>query len=189
MIPTEDNYVDWTLDGIREYFRRLDYRVRTYSIGQVKERECPVDRILAVGNKIVGLQHKRPASEKHPWRYKTTAHQHADIAKARWIFYCLPDFADFRLQEVALYHCRFAPAEGVANINATEQYYRWGAFATGLIECWIGLEMRNSETVERVIGDMLDNPQDTYLVLNRLAEEVYLLRPGEAQTALEREPA
>jgi hypothetical protein len=189
MIPTEDNYVDWTLDGIREYFRRLDYRVRTYSIGQVKERQCPVDRVLAVGNKIVGLQHKRPASEKHPWRYETTTHQHADIAKSRWIFYCLPDFADYKFQEVALHHCRFVPAEGASSINASEQYYRWGAFASGLIECWIGLEMNDDATVQRVIADMIENPRDTYLVLNNLAEEIYLVRSGDAQNALERAPA
>ena len=48
MIATEDNYIDWALWGMREYFRRLDYRVRTYSIGQVLERQCPADRILSI---------------------------------------------------------------------------------------------------------------------------------------------
>lgn len=187
MIPTEDNYVDWTLDGMKDYFRRLNYRVRTYSIGQVKERQCPVDRILAVGNKIVGLQYKRPTSESAPWHYETTSHQHRDIAQSRWIYYCLPDFADSSFQEVALHHCKFASAEGSPNINSIEHYYRWGSFAAGIIECWIGLEMRDGRIVERVIVDMFDNPRDVYLALNKMAEEVYLIRPD--PLAMEREPA
>lgn len=189
MIPTEDNYIDWTLDGIKEYFRRLNYRVRTYSIGQVKERHCPVDRILAVGNKIVGLQYKRPISESHPWQYETTSHQHADIAQSRWIFYCLPDFADHSYQEVALYHCKFALAEGTVSIKSIKDYYRWGPFAAGLVDCWIGLEMRDARMVERVMADMIDNPRDVYLVLNKLAEEAYLIRPGSTPIAMEHEPA
>ena len=86
MIPTEDNYTDWILLGIKEYFRQINYRVLTHSIGQVKERQCPIDRILAVGNKIIGLQFKRPASEGQPWSWKLTSHQHKIISQSRWIF-------------------------------------------------------------------------------------------------------
>lgn len=187
MIPTEDNYIDWTLDEIKEYFRRLNYRVRTYSIGQVKEHQCPVDRVVAVGNKIIGLQYKRPTNESPPWRYETTPHQHRDIAQSRWIFYCLPDFADFDLQEVALHHCKFASAEGYQDINSIRRYYRWGSFASGIIECPIGLEMRDSQMVGQVMATMFDSPRDVYLILNKIAEEIYLIRPE--AIALESEPA
>lgn len=187
MIPTEDNYIDWTLDGIKEYFRRLDYRVLSYSIGQVKEHRCPVDRIIAVGNKIIGLQYKRPATDSAPWQYETSPQQHRDIAQSNWIFYCLPDFTDPKFQEVAIHHCKFAGAEGSADINNIGPYYRWGAFATGIIECPIGLEMRDRQMIEKVVATMYNNPRDVYLILNKLAEEVYLVRPG--GFGLENEPA
>ena len=55
MIPTEDNYIDWILLGINDYFIRINYNILTFSIGQVKEHKCPIDRILAIRNKIIGL--------------------------------------------------------------------------------------------------------------------------------------
>jgi hypothetical protein len=193
MIPTEDNYTEWILFGIKEYFRRIDYRVRTYSIGQVKERQCPVDRILAVGNKIVGLQFKRPATPKPPWRYDLTPHQHARISESRWIFYCLPDFADLRFQEVSLYHCRFQPghAEGSERYPSKEQsrYYRWGAFADALLSCWEGLEIGDERQIEQLIRDMFNYPEDTYLSLNKRAEEAYIVRDIPSPVEMDYEPA
>jgi len=82
MIPTEDNYIDWILDGVRDYYRKIGYRFRTYSIGQVKERQCPIDRILAVENKVVGIQFKRPLTNKFPWKYDIKSHQHQKISEA-----------------------------------------------------------------------------------------------------------
>lgn len=192
MIPTEDNYIDWILFGMKDYFRRIDYKVRTYSIGQIKERQCPVDRILAVGNKIVGLQFKRPVSEERPWRYQLTPHQHSMIVQSRWIFYCLPDFTDLHFQEVALFHCRFLPAYDTPSKTLQveqSQYYRWGAFADGLIGCWVGMEIDERSSIERLITDMADNPRDTYLTLNKQFEEAYLIRNIAPPMEMEREPA
>lgn len=190
MIPTEDNYVDWILNGIREYFRRIDYRVRTYSIGQIKERHCPVDRILAVGNKIIGLQFKRPMSKQRPWRYKPVKHQHEMVSHAHWIFYCLPDFIDFHLQEVALYHCKFVAGDDYkfdSGINGP--YYRWGAFAEALIGCWEGFEVSEGTSIESLITDIISNPHDTYLTMNKSFEEIYIIRNISSPITMEHEPA
>lgn len=163
MIPTEDNYIDWVLNGIREYFRRINFRVLTYSIGQIKERQCPVDRVLKVGNKIVGLQFKRPETADAPFKYKTTIHQHQDISKARWIFYCLPDFVDSNLQEVALYHCKFTPAENSSTINDIVRYYRWGPFSSAILECREGLKIAENDNFGRIITYMSDNPRKAFI--------------------------
>ena len=188
-IPTEDNYIEWILFSIKEYFRRLDYRVLTYSIGQVKERLCPVDRVLAIGNKIVGLQFKRPLTEAPHPRFKVTPHQHEMIEQARWIFYCLPDFTDLRFQEVALYHCRFVPADEIGSDGSIERYFRWGRVAQGLLECWVGLEI-NEMRVEDLFQRITENPMDIYISLNRKAEEVYFLsRIMRPPLELETEPA
>lgn len=178
MIPTEDNYVHWVLSGIKEYFRRIDYRVLDFSIGQIKERDCPVDRMLAVGNKIIGLQFKRPLSEKAPWHFKLTPHQHRMITQAQWIFYCVPDFADLKLQEVALHHCKFVPGidPNRKAITNEDRYYRWGSFAGKIIECTVGLRMDSQDRIEQVFSDMVDNPRDTYLLLNKMHEELYIIR-------------
>ena len=107
MIPTEDNYVDWVMDGIRQYFKDRGYSVLTYSVGQVKEKDFPVDRVFAVGNKFVGLQFKRPSSEGPPWKHEILPHQHIGILESRWVYYCLPCFSDLSMQKIALYHSRF----------------------------------------------------------------------------------
>ncbi len=188
MIPTEDNYVDWVLAGMRDYFRSINYRVRTYSIGQVKERQCPIDRVVAVGNKIVGLQFKRPLSDHQPWKYQLTQHQHADLKTARWAFYCLPDFADIRYQEVALYHCRFAPADDSMNSHGSAgRYFRWGAFADALISCKEGLLLKEGRTVESVLTHMTENPRAAFLSLNREAEEAYIVSPHQQISNYENE--
>ena len=191
MIPTEDNYIDWILFGIKEYFRRINYRVLTYSIGQVKERQCPIDRILAVGNKIIGLQFKRPASEERPWRWKRTPHQHEMISCSRWIFYCLPDFVDLSYQEVALYHCRFVSGSHANEkyINGDQRYYRWGALANSLIGCQEGLQIDENIKIEQLINDMVENPHGTYLLMNRLFEEIYIIRDIQQPNGMENEPA
>jgi hypothetical protein len=188
MIPTEDNYTDWVLAGIKDYFRSINYRVRTYSIGQVKERQCPVDRIIAIGNKMVGLQFKRPLGDHLPFKYRTTEHQHVDIKTARWAFYCLPDFVDIRYQEVALYHCRFAPAENSSNVNLSAiRYYRWGAFAEALLSCKEGVLLKDDRTIESVFIQMTDNPRAAFLALNKEAEEAYIVSPHQYESNYENE--
>ena len=191
MIPTEDNYIDWILAGIRDYFGKLGYRVKTYSIGQVKERQCPIDRILAVGNKMVGLQFKRPyISKQGQLRYHKTQHQNNLISKARWIFYCLPDFTDWKYQEVALFHCKFVPElpENGKN-NEPKRYYRWGSFAKALLECHEGVEIKDDNIVEKIIEDMHRDPKDVYLSLNKKSEELYLIRRDLEAEIMDYEPA
>jgi len=191
VIPTEDNYIDWTLLGMRGYFEALGYRVWTFSIGQVKEKKCPVDRILAAGNKMIGFQFKRPALQGPAWRWKVNPDQHRMIVHSDWVWYCLPDFVDPCLQNVALYHCQFRSG-GVAHRGYLERgrYYRWGWVATSLIACRVGVEMDKEIGVDALFAEIAENPQDAYLSLNRLAREAYLIageRPSEP--GLEREPA
>jgi hypothetical protein len=189
MIPTEDNYIDWILSGIKDYFRKIGYRVRTYSIGQVKEHQCPIDRILAVENKIVGIQFKRPLGNKPPWKYNIEHNQYQNISKARWIFYCLPDFTELNLQEVALFHCKFQPGREFLKSNVQQQrYYRWGAFASALIRCQEGLII-DKEHIDKLITDMYENPKDVYLSLNKKAEEVYIVRDVPPDVEMDYEPA
>lgn len=176
MIPTEDNYVDWVMDGIRQYFKDRGYSVLTYSVGQVKEKDFPVDRVFAVGNKFVGLQFKRPSSEGPPWKHEILPHQHIGILESRWVYYCLPCFSDLSMQKIALYHSRFvrgleAPIENLER----PRYINWGALAEGIIGCWHGLELSESITFPDLIRDILANPRDSYLSLNRQAREAYLI--------------
>lgn len=176
MIPTEDNYIDWVVKGIERYFEDIGYIVATYSVGQVKEKEFPTDRVFMVGNKLVGLQFKRPLTETSPWKHEILPHQHSNIRESKWVYYCLPCFADLSMQKVALYHSRFvrgseAPVENLEHAR----YVNWGALAEGIIGCWYGLELSGSITFPNLIRDILANPRDLYLSLNRQAQEAYLI--------------
>lgn len=177
MIPTEDNYVDWVIDGIRRYFEDRGYVVLTYSVGQVKEKDFPADRVFAVGNKLVGLQFKRPSSEASPWKHEILPHQHSDILESRWVYYCLPCFTDPTMQKIALYHSRFvrgseAPIE---NLEKT-RYVNGGALAEGIIGCWHGIEIPETITFSGLIRAIVSDPGGSYLSLNRQAEGAYLIR-------------
>ncbi len=190
MIPTEDNYIDWLLCGIREYFRRLGFTVKTISIGQVKEKQCPVDRVLAIGNKIVGLQCKRPTTSKSPFKYDLRHDQHKLISKSGWIFYCLPDFTDWRFQDVALFHVKFVRASELEadnnKITSVNKYYRWGSFVNAIISCNEGVEVKD---VDEIIDEILQYPENIYLSLNHKFEELYIIREIPYESYLEEAPA
>ena len=100
------------------------------------------------------------------------------ISQSRWIFYCLPDFVDIQLQKVALYHCKFMHGNEKDKkfITASALYFRWGSFAESLIECKEGLIIGDDLTFERLISNMVENPLDTYLSLNRKSEEAFIIR-------------
>ena len=176
MIPTEDNYVDWILAGIHEYFARIGFAVRTFSVGQVKEKDFPVDRLLALGSKLIGLQFKRPLRESPPWEYDTRPHQHQDILGSNWVYYCLPDFTDMALDRVALFHCKFVrgreiPIEGLRSAR----YYRWGAIAQGLQRCGHGVQLKSSESWDDLIEDIVSNPRDAYLLISEVARGAFIV--------------
>lgn len=175
MIPTEDNYVEWTLRGMAEYFGRRGYSIRTYSIGQPKEFHFPIDRLIVVGNKIIGLQFKRPLREKKPLTFRTKARQHSGLAKSHWSFYCLPDFTDWNLQNVALYHVRFARPGKTRAINEIRFSYRWGTFVGRIIACTKGLILKDESELASVMSEIDKDPQDAYIVLNKRKKEVVLL--------------
>lgn len=177
-VPTEDNYVCWTLFGIRDYFRQRGYRVQTYSVGQVRERMLPADQIVEVGNKIVGLQFKRPMMQHKSFRWPPTPHQHEAILNSPWIYYCLPDFADYDMQDVALFHCRFVPAEALkADGTVRGRYFRWGTFADAILDCRNGLLIRDWETALSVIDKMIGQPTVAILALDVKNREARVVSP------------
>lgn len=173
---TEDNYVDWVLRGIDRYYEARGFSVFTYSVGQRHEKDLPFDRFLYVHNKIVGLQFKAPANGSSPWRYDFNPAQHQKLKKTKWIHYCLPVFADPQLQNVALNHVHFAPPNSV-NIETGEakRFLGWGAFATGIEECPIGLRLPSTRTIDDVVKQMRDEPANAYVVLNRLYRQAHLV--------------
>lgn len=168
MIPTEDNYVDWVLRGIHDYYARLGYSIFSYSIGQRREADLPFDRILRVGNKIVGFQFKRPRAENPPWRYVFTPHQHQLLFRYRWILYCLPRFTDWRLQNVALYHAAFAPSHGVITTTGSISgfSYRWGSLADELRLCTQGTIVDEPFDIEEFIRPLQERTADAILSIN-----------------------
>lgn len=172
VVPTEDNYVDWVLIGIRKYFReRLpDLEVQTLSVGQVLESHFPADRIVKVGNKIIALQFKRPQVTPEGVQWELTPHQHQKISGRGWVYYCLPEFIDANLQNVALHHCRFVRGDSFVGeemwIRQNPRLPTWGVVGEGLIITTHGVRVGEKD-IQKILIDIRKNPEDSYVALDK----------------------
>ena len=73
--------------------------------------------------------------------------------------------------------------------SGRQEYLRWGALSQGLIGCWEGLEINENLSIDKLIYDLVENPKDTYLTLNKRFEELYIIRDISLDYQLESEPA
>jgi hypothetical protein len=166
---TEDNYIDWTLRGIDRYYREHGYEVSTYSIGQVREHVIPFDRIVHVGDKLVGLQFKAPANDRPPWKYEFDNEQHQKLLDNSWIYYSLPKFTDARLQNSALDHIDFAGARSIDLVRKRpDQSIDWKEFQRRFRSCSIGIRLDSQRSVHDLITRMKTAPVSAYILLDHL---------------------
>jgi len=160
----EATYTHWAVRSIEEYFEDIGYEVYCLYNTQINENEVPYDVNINIGNfKRFGLQFKRPNPEDPPqstpaslseyyWELERTQHTTLIRPENRWIFYCLPDFADCNLRRVSRDHCIFVEPiriplfdTGIHRFRVQGfPYRRWGAFAQGVIECQLGIPFISS---------------------------------------------
>ncbi len=99
MIPTESNYAEWFACSARYYLLREGYAFLTFALGQVVEPGFPATRLVAEGNRFVGLRFVRPVETAPGQRISAYAGDAAPIeriadADAGWLLYALPQSAD-----------------------------------------------------------------------------------------------
>ncbi len=118
MIPTESNYAEWFACSARYYLLREGYAFLTFALEQVVEPGFPTARLIAEGNRLVGLRFARPVETAPGQRISTYAGDAAPIeriadADAGWILYALPQSADPFDQQLAHQKVLFAGAAEV----------------------------------------------------------------------------
>jgi hypothetical protein len=159
----EATYTHWIVRSIEEYFEDVGYEVYCLYNTQIVENRVPYDVEIDIETfKRFGLQFKRPNPRDPPertptslseyyWELERTQHRILRRPENRWIFYCLPDFADRNLRRVSRDHCIFVEPSQIPLFNTNSHrfrvrrirppYRRWGAFAQGVIECRIGIPL------------------------------------------------
>lgn len=115
MIPTESNYAEWFACSARYYLLREGYAFLTFALGQVVEPGFPAARLIAEGNRLVGLRFVRPVATVPGQRISAYAGDAAPIgriadADASWLLYALPRSADPFDQQLAHQKVLFAGA-------------------------------------------------------------------------------
>lgn len=145
-IPTEASYAQWLANCTQRYFEKLGFSFYSEVQSQNLEKNYPFDIYASItkGNMVkrVGLQVKRPGTTKLGIYWTLTATQHARMNKFQWIRYSLPDFLNRTFYRVACFHTLFKrpnfPFVSRLYKSKIGVYYRFGAFANGLMNCPIG---------------------------------------------------
>jgi hypothetical protein len=159
-IPLEREYEGWIMHQIDRYFQRVGVDVDFFALSPKYEKKFPADEILRVGDKVVGLQFKRPdfahTRKSHDfsqlkWKLSSPAHQLRRVLANTEIYYCLPTFINRNLRSIALHHCLFwrprtAKKAGAWYSNPAAYKHhrelsgkpRWGLFMERLTSCTYG---------------------------------------------------
>ncbi|MBK7393015.1 MAG: hypothetical protein IPI64_06870 [Chloracidobacterium sp.] len=70
---------------------------------------------------------------------------------------------------------RFARPGSAKKVNDIRFSFRWGTFVERILSCTIGLVISSERELENIITDIMDNPREAYIVLNKKKKEVVLL--------------
>ncbi len=185
MIPTEDNYVDWFTSAARAYFYRKGYEFYSFSVGQVNESNFPVDKLLIVGNKLIGLQFKRPReapAKRGGFEYRSDKAQHERMIEAspEWLYYALPQTTDPLDQRLIHQKMAFVEARGVemttSNTFVPRKALSFRQLVRGIEKCPIGQKLPANYTVTQFFDAVKSAPATIYLVVNASEKTVFSMR-------------
>jgi len=181
IIPVEATYEEWVIADIKRYFKSIfpNIDILSFSLGSRKEAQFPADRVLAVGNKVIGIQFKRPSMTTEGIQWKLDMDQYKRIQGKPWMYYCLPNFIDERLREVALHHCWFLPGDMKIKVGKwlkyQSKYLIWGVIGEGIIICYQGVEISREERTG-LHNWIMENPRNAYITLGKKYRELFILR-------------
>ena len=192
MIPTEDNYADWLSCAAGRYLRRRGWSFFSVSIGQVREAGFPVDKLFLVGNKIVGIQLKRPLNppaNRTGYEYGYSQRQHNEMLNAARssIFYALPHSVDYRDQHRMHRSVRFYEAHEVEPLTASKMrpYQDAGLnffeFVKGIKACPIGQKIPAGFTFSTFLALAQRFPTFAFLVINLEGKTAFMIRIKKTQ--------
>ena len=151
-IPTEASYAHWLQNCLQKYFEALGFSFFSEVQSQALEKRYPFDIYAGIsrGNMIkrFGLQVKRPHINKQGVYWNLNSNQHKRMQKFKWIYYSFPDFLLRSYFKVACFHTLFKNPNFlfVSQLSKSKigLYYRFGAFANGVMSCSVGQALDKS---------------------------------------------
>lgn len=177
--PLEREFESWIIQGIENYFQKINKRITIFAFSPSQEKLFPADEVMAFECKIIGLQFKRPELSKVrsdqkngqdisniKWELRNPTGQFSNIQTNEIIFYCLPTFFNRDFKSVALDHCIFWRPGSTAKPTAywynngrvgnrngaiTAEGMRWGMFVEGLYSCNIGKKVKSTDVTDNLI--------------------------------------
>lgn len=183
MIPTETNYAEWFTCSARYYLLKEGYAFFTFSVGQVIEAGFPSTRLLAEGNRLVGLVFCAPVEpvlgqRVSAWKADPTARER--MSTVGWALYALPQSADPLDQQLTHQKVLFSDpgdvelaGDGTLRVRMSTSFkqvldrMRAGSLGFGLPVGW---------SAEDFAATAAAHPATLYLVTNASARVVFALR-------------
>ena len=109
MTPLE---IEWTrriLSSIKRYFNNQLYEVKAEIVDRsIIEKEEGIDAVVLVGEKIFGIQTKRPYG-KGTGNYILDSKQHSIIQTKDWVYYAFPENIPRSQFKNVLHRTKFSP--------------------------------------------------------------------------------
>ena len=185
MIPTEANYAEWFTCSARYYLLKEGYAFFTFGVRQVGEAGFPSARLLAEGNRLVGLVFCIPVDPGHGQRvcaWKADPAAHERMASADWMLYALPQSADPLDQQLTHQKVLF-PARGEVDLTAdgilsalSDATFK--QVFEGIAADSLGLELPAGWQASELAARAEEQPASLYLVVNRRDRIVFALYGG-----------
>ena len=189
MVPTEANYTEWFTCSARYYLLKEGFAFLTFGVDQVSEPGFPSAKLLAEGNRLVGLVFLRPVEPERGQR--VSAHEvdpvlYGQMAAADWVFYALPQSADPLDQQLAHTKVVFA-APGEVELGAAGALHaRAGASFKQVFERIGSTSLGRAVPQGWSAGDLqaaaAEQPASLYLVVNHRDRIVFALQGVEARS-------
>lgn len=178
MIPLE---IEWTrriLSGIKRYFSNQYYSVEAEIVdGGMIETKEGIDAVVLVGEKVFGIQTKRPYVNKTT-SYHLDDKQHEVIKTRDWVYYAFPENIPRAQFKNVLHRTIFS--QGKFDFTKTVHFgsipgaVRWGEVAKGLEECETGLKIESEEDKKRMSSNLRELVEAYLAILSINLEEKHV---------------
>lgn len=179
MVPGIANYAEWFTCAARFHFLKEGYAFLSFGLAQVEEPGFPTGKLLAGGNRVVGVRFLRPAESVGG------AYEADDVVRTRmaeagpWVLYALPLSADPLDQQLTHQKVVFAGAAEVetdANGHLVAgRTLTFKQLVAALETGEAGREVHAGETPGMFLATAREGDATLYIVMNRRERTIVVL--------------
>lgn len=181
MIPTEANYVEWFTCSARYYLLKEGFAFLTFGVEQIAEPGFPAAKLLAAGNRLLGLRFLRPVEPDPGQRVSTYEAEPGllDQVHERWTLCALPQSADVLDQQLTHQKVTFAPRDELERLPSGTLASRSGSSFRQVFERIVagalGRELPVGWSSEDLAAAAAEQPVSLYLVVDARDRIVFAL--------------